>query len=189
MDLIYSTNPSPNPYINQNDISANFAHLRAFEDYHSYVDDTYRIVNNELIGNNSYIMNQPSTAEQTVEVSPNGDALVWRLSLNNIFGESFNMQNVRNLKVLVFNKKCKGKNPYLFDGINGLSGDWHSLEYNSQLSDTEEYDIISAADYVVDFDNRIAIASTYNPLSCTGDSNYIYNIKDIKAKFQTYNND
>ena len=62
------------------------------------------------------------------------------------------------LKVLLFNKKCLGKNPYMFSDISALpSGDWVDLYYDTEERDIGKYSVISASDYVFGYSNRVIV--------------------------------
>ena len=59
------------------------------------------------------------------------------------------------MKVLLFNRKCYGKNPYMFADISALINGWVDLNYDSVGDNFDGYSVISAADYIFGYGNRI----------------------------------
>jgi len=49
-------NPNPNPYLDSDAILSSFANARVYQDYDGYVDETFKTVDNELIGGNSKVL-------------------------------------------------------------------------------------------------------------------------------------
>ena len=46
-------NPKPDPYLDADAILSNFANARVYQDYTGYIDETFKTVDNKLIGVNS----------------------------------------------------------------------------------------------------------------------------------------
>lgn len=97
------------------------------------------------------------------------------------------------MKVLMYSRKCCGKNPYLFADMStlavspdnaALDGGWKDLVYDSEEPSFGEYSIISASDYVFSGANRVIVQSTLDGVGEAGvtDSNHIYNVKSVQAR-------
>ena len=104
----------------------------------------------------------------------------------NALYQKFDVAEALKMKVLLFNKGCYGKSPYLFSDISALSSDggWVDLNYDENEAGLDEHSVISAADYVFGYNNRVIVQSTLDGEGEAGisDSNHIYNIKSIKAR-------
>jgi hypothetical protein len=184
-EQISFVNPNPDPYLNADAILSNFANARVYSDYSEYMDETLKIINNELIGSNSNIKvdTWETKISQQQTVVDRRAYFIWQLGLNNIY-QKFDINNIRKLKVLMFNKKCYGKHPYLFSDISALANGWVDLNYNIDEDDNNnnrEYSVISASDYIFGYNNKVVIQSTLDGLgtSIAGDANYISNIGSI----------
>lgn len=162
------------------EISSNFAHARVYEDYAGYMDETLKIINNRLIGVNSDIFGTESAGQIVLS---NDNYLTWRLDLSRIYSGNADPEHMSKLKVLLFNKKCCGKNPYLFSDVSVLT-DWVDLKYDLDDTSFDEYSVISAADYVFGYGNRVIVQSTLDGVGEIGmnDSNHIRNIDSLQAK-------
>ena len=176
-------NPNPDPYLNTDSILSNFANARVYQDYLEYTDETLKTIDNELIGCNSkiFVNNQYEKIDQIQVVLKENNYFKWQIRLNMIY-QNFDLNNIKKLKILLFNKKCYGKNPYIFADINKLIGSkWFKLSYDSEEKISINSNTISASDYISGYNNQILVQSTLNGLGATeiNNSNHIYNIDSI----------
>lgn len=107
------------------------------------------------------------------------DDMIWRIRIDKLYPCSDAVARVMKMKVLMFSRKCYGKNPYLFADISSLSGrGWVDLNYDAEGDNFEGYSVISAADYAFGHGNRVLAQSTLDGVetAAVGDSNNIYNV-------------
>ena len=72
----------------------------------------------------------------------------------------------------------------MFADISALINGWVDLNYDPVGDNFDGYSVISAADYVFGYGNRVLAQSTLDGVETTavGDSNHIYNIKSVQAR-------
>lgn len=192
-EQISYVNPKPDPYLDEDSILSNFAHARVYQDYAGYIDKTFRTVDNRLIGSNSDVMvntwRTATSAPQQVVMKEK--FYVWQIGLDNLYGDLSGVETEK-LKVLLFNRGCCGKNPYMFIDISALSADpldpsggWVDLQYDRADGAVGERSVLSAPDYVFGYNNRVVAQSTLDGIQTVGvsDSNHIYNIESVQARF------
>ena len=188
-DQIQSVNPNPNPYLDYDSIMSGFANARVYEDYAGFVDSSLKIVDNRLIGLNSDVLNQ-SFAEQYVTVSDRKDEFYWTVRLDRLYGGDVAVDKMGKIKALAFNKKCNGKNPYLFADLSSFEGEFKDLQYDmpGDADESNEYSLLSAPDYDFSFSNRVITTSTHDGERTVGvnDSNHIRNVGRMQAKFERF---
>lgn len=51
-------NPQPDPYLDADTILSNFANARVYQDYTGYIDETFKTIDNKLIGVNSDVLSR-----------------------------------------------------------------------------------------------------------------------------------
>ena len=183
-------NPRPDPYLDADAILSNFANARVYQDYVGYVDETFKTVDNKLIGANSDVLTKfwQTKTSKLQQVVYRDDFLVWQIGLDKLY-QNFDIERAMKLKVLLFSRKCYGKNPYLFTDISALAAGWVDLNYDPAGDDFSGYSVISAPDYVFGYGNRVLAQSTLDGVdaAAVGDSNHIYNVKSVQARLQTDN--
>lgn len=116
--------------------------------------------------------------------------MVWQIGLDRLY-QNFDISCAMKLKVLLFSRKCYGKNPYMFADISALANGWVDLNYDPVGDNFDGYSVISAADYIFGYGNRVLAQSTLDGVETTavGDSNHIYNIKSVQARLVVYEAD
>lgn len=159
------------PYFDVEKIYDEYRFGRVYEDYLND-DNSLKILSNPLItdivrepalvrGKDSYLL--------TVETS----------------GFNYTDHNYDTTKLLFFNTRTAGKNPYLITDLTSIYVDtpeseiWYDTMYNEELSgDLVSETELSGQQY------DIRIAGTYTGLKRNSyDSNYIFNFKTIKVRF------
>ena len=185
-------NPRPDPYLDADAILSNFANARVYQDYTGYIDETFKTVDNKLIGVNSDALSRGWVAKtvKDQQVVCRDDFMVWQIGLDRLY-QNFDISCAMKLKVLLFNRKCYGKNPYMFADISALANGWVDLNYDPVGDNFDGYSVISAADYIFGYGNRVLAQSTLDGIETTavGDSNHIYNIKSAQARLVVYEAD
>jgi len=181
-------NPNPDPYFDTENILSAFANARVYQDYAGYMDDTLKLIDNRLIGANSDVLvkqwKSEINSEQAVVVSDR--YMVWQIGLNHIYG-GFDPDRIKRLKVILFSKKCYGKNPYMFLDLGRLADGWMDLSYDADAADMQECEVATAKDYVFGYGNRVVIQSTLDGLGHENvcDSNHIFNVSGLHARLVT----
>lgn len=182
---IASVNPSPDPYVDAAAALSAFANARVYQDYAGYVDETLKVVDNRLIGAYSDVLAPTYTGRVGREqsVTPDHGMFVWRIGLDSLYGR-FDADEVLRTKVLLFNKKCFGKSPYLFCDLSAIAGaQWTDLRYDADDASGQSQ-VISAADCVFGYHNRVVVQSTLDGEgeAAVGDSNHVRNVAAVKAR-------
>ena len=153
-------NPQPDPYLDAGAILSDFANARVYQDYTGCADETFKAIDNRLIGANSDVLSQSWTVKTASDqqVVCGDDFMVWQIGLDRLYRD-FDISSAMKLKVLLFSRRCYGKNPYMFTDVSALAAGWVDLNYDAG-DDFDRYSVISAADYMLGYGNRVLAQST-----------------------------
>lgn len=168
VDLI---DPGADPYFDVEKMYSEYRFGRVYEDYINE-DNSLKIVSNPLITD---VVREPALTRGLTAYQLDVDTTS--------FG--YSRHNYDTTKLLFFNTKTSGKNPYMINDLTSIYVDavssevWYDTMYNEAISgDLRSETNMSSTSF------DVTIAGTYSGMKRNAyDSNYIFNIDDIKVRF------
>lgn len=178
-NIIKLVNPTPNPYFTMDDISEKYTFGRVYEDYLASDNKTLKLLDNppiNIVSTEIDYENPP--AQGWISVDTDDKCFTWSIPLTKQFPTvEYNEKDFQTIKLVMFNIKNFGKNPYFMVNIADTIYQEVSAKYDPE--DIGSFD--------VEVNDYIMASGTYNNKDVNkSESNHIYNIETITTKF---NND